>query len=93
MNYDNDNFDDGAVRAYGINFNLNRPHKYTVYGLLTRLQISGIIRINGVDDIITSENIGWNHTSISKKRYIGILKQVIKYAHYLEHQANLQEVA
>jgi hypothetical protein len=71
------------VYSFGWTFYLNKPHKYTIYSLLKKLDRQGEILINGVDDIIPNYS--------GRRNTISILKQVIKYAHHLEKQANLQE--
>jgi hypothetical protein len=78
------------VFAFGFTFKLNKPLKHTIYGLLTRLDVSRIIRINGVDDIITGGECAYG---LSNKRRVEILKQVIDYAKYLDDRAYFERKA
>jgi hypothetical protein len=66
------------IKLCGYTFNLNRPHKWDIMSLLQTLQLKGIIRINGVDDIkLTAFNRGSR----------SLLKEVIQYNDYLSRKA------
>lgn len=68
------------VNALGFNFYLNNPKKYLIYNLLRRLQIQGIIRINGVDDIKRE----YDHYGMAIEKPVKTLREVIKYAEFIE---------